>query len=123
MTDEEWEKRVHRYFIAFTRKTFKWSPAYRDVLKAALVKKDKSGEWYRCASCNKIVKRCNKHVDHISPVVPTNERFDGDWNRYRDRMGIGKVRVELQVLCVTCHKTKTAEESKERKKWKNKNVS
>lgn len=120
MTDEEWIKKLNGYFIGACRKWLRWSPIYREALKKATVKRDKHGEWYKCNACSSEVRRSEKHVDHILPVVPTNKSFDYfDWNTYRDRMGL-RTPVPLQILCRVCHKKKTKKENEERRRWKKK---
>jgi len=109
-----WNKKLNGYFIAFVRRVFHWSPAYKECLKRAFVKRVGKTEFYKCAGCGDVVPRKKKQVDHISAVVPLTG-WKGDWNLYRDRMSMENPD-NLQVLCkVPCHKEKTANERKLRK--------
>lgn len=113
---DNWRQKLDYYFIAWCRKVFRWSPSYREALKAAFVRKDENGEWYSCRNCKSVVQRKNKQLDHISPVVPIGTRWSGDWNGYRD--GLFVESKSLQVLCKACHKEKTQKENKKRKQCK-----
>jgi len=92
-----------------------------DVKKEAWV----SRGMYECAECNtigpstlppsegKTRRRNNAAVDHIDPVVEPEVGFV-DWNLYIDRMF--READGYQVLCHSCHATKTAEERLRRKR-------
>ena len=92
-----------------------------DVKKEAWV----SRGMYECAECNtigpatlppsegKTRRRNNAAVDHINPVVEPEVGFV-DWNLYIDRMF--REAEGYQVLCYSCHATKTAEERLRRKR-------
>lgn len=112
-TQEEWKKRLNGYFIAFCRKIFRWSPAYRDALKMAFIRKDEGGEWYKCRLCGEVLRRKDKQMDHIQPVVKVGTRWSGDWNEYRDRLFVESE--SLQVLCKKCHQEKSKKENKIRR--------
>ena len=114
MTD--FQKKLNGYFIAFCRRTFAWSPAYRIATKKAEVKSGKDVKW-RCAKCSDLVGKGEKHRDHIEPVVPVDTGWDGSWDTYRDRMGYEKPE-NLQILCKRCHKEKTNGENQLRRKRK-----
>ena len=115
----DWNKRLDGYFIAFCRKSFRWSPTYREALKRAFVEKRNGVEYYRCEKCREVVERAKKQVDHIEPVIPIGSVWDRDWNEYRRRCFVSSDRV--QVLCKPCHKEKTgAENTLRRKSWTNK---
>lgn len=110
-----WEKRLNGYFIAFARRVFHWSPAYREALSRVEQVEGKEKR-YRCESCGALVERSQKQVDHIEPVVRIGEKWNGDWNGYRDRLFVTSDK--LQVLCKECHKKKTGEENQRRREWK-----
>jgi len=115
----DWSKRLDGYFIAFCRKTFRWSPAYRQALKEAFVEKREGKEYYRCKDCRSVVERSEKQVDHYEPVVPIGSVWNRDWNEYRQRCFVTSDR--LQILCKPCHKIKTGNENiLRRKTWKGK---
>jgi len=99
--------------------TRKWGPV-GDCEKAARTKRG----YYRCAECKKEIpatkltksdgkrKRTNnKFVDHIEPAVPVTGWTD--WNTYIERLFCEID--NLQLLCKSCHDSKSAEEREERK--------
>jgi hypothetical protein len=57
----------------------------------------------------------NVFVDHKVPVVDTEEGFKG-WDVFIERLFCEES--NLEVLCKSCHDTKSAEEREERKKSK-----
>jgi 5-methylcytosine-specific restriction endonuclease McrA len=86
-----------KYMISRARQVMKWSPEKRRVIAEA------KGF---CPSCKK--QREYIDADHVSPVVPVDQPFNGDWNTLFDRMFNGL----LQALCDECHAKKTQEENK-----------
>jgi hypothetical protein len=108
----EWSKTLDGYFISFARKTFRWSPAYREALKRAYVEKRDGVEYYRCEVGKEIVARADKQVDHIEPVIPVGSPWNRSWDFYRERCFVDASK--LQVLCKKCHKEKTGKENKGR---------
>ena len=114
--DAAFRKRLNGYFIAFCRRTFAWSPAYRQVTKRAEVKTDKGLRW-KCAKCGELASKGEKHRDHIIPVVDPEKGWNGSWDTYRDRMGYEDPG-NLQILCLKCHKEKTNGENQLRRKRK-----
>ena len=70
-------------------------------------------EHYRCAECLEPFVARDVQVDHINPVVDPAKGFE-DWPTYMERLYCEAD--NLQVLCKPCHKDKTNEERKERKK-------
>ena len=113
--------RFNQHIIGGLRKaSVTWGPA-KAALAAARVRRG----WYLCASCGQEIpasipavyksgkkkgrsyRAKNAIVDHINPVVDPHIGFT-TWDEYIRRMF-----VELdgyQVLCLACHKIKTAEE-------------
>lgn len=92
--------------VSAARKVWRESETYKEVKKAAKVP-GRTG-WYRCASC-----KCEFEViriDHISPIgaQPTTLLLFGAWleNLFCERNN-------LQPLCNSDHKAKTALERKE----------
>jgi 5-methylcytosine-specific restriction endonuclease McrA len=92
----------------------KWAPN-----QIALKEARSSRGMYLCAECNEYVpttvydeekkKRVkNVLVDHIIPVIPPDEGFT-TWDSFIE--GLFVEVDKLQVLCLACHKTKTAEET------------
>lgn len=101
-----WQK----YIFAAARKTWRWSPARREVLKAA-----KHGEFYRCNACRKYVDKVE--IDHIQEVTDPTTGFT-TWDSYFDRLFCPID--NLQALCPPCHKMKTQQMSKLRRESKKK---
>ena len=96
----------------------RWPPKYEALKLAGVGKKEnkrsgRQAEHYECASCNNHFIAKDVQVDHIEPVVDPKEGFVG-WEVYFDRLFCEAE--NLQVLCTPCHKVKTAEERKARKK-------
>ena len=68
---------------------------------------------YRCAVCTEQFVAADVQVDHIEPAVDPIKGWQG-FDVFIDRMFCEKE--GFQVLCKPCHKTKTTEERKARKK-------
>jgi hypothetical protein len=113
--DENFRKQLNGYFIAFCRRAFAWSPAYRIATKRAERRTDEGIRWL-CASCGALVGRGEKHRDHIDPVVPVEKGWDGSWDTYRDRMFVDDG--AIQILCKECHRKKSNEENRIRRERK-----
>lgn len=109
----DFTKKLNGYFIAFVRRVFAWSPAYRIATKRAERKTAKGIRW-ECAKCKALVGKGEKVRDHIIPVIPVTEPWNGSWDFYRDRIGFEDPD-NIQVLCKPCHKEKTNGENRERR--------
>ena len=59
---------------------------------------------YRCNVCGQWTKSTAVAVDHIAPVVDVQDGFV-DWNQFIDRLFCDVS--NLQVICDTCHDSKT----------------
>jgi len=117
------------------RRTFSRSPMVQEVKKSARTEHDqfkKDGTLakrkairYKCVDCSGLFKGVEIAVDHIIPVIPTDEEFK-DWNGFVNRLFCDKD--NLQILCSyklkdvakhnnepSCHHKKTQQERKERK--------
>lgn len=71
------------------------------ALRAARVSRGK----YCCAACEGIFGRTQVQVDHIVAIGSFRT-----WDAWISRLFCGAA--NLQVLCLDCHKTKTAKERK-----------
>lgn len=99
------------------RRTFSRSPVIRDVLfkvRREVPKYNKDGSrakkdavQYRCNVCNQYVGSTKVSVDHIVPVVSVSEGFI-DFNTFIQRLFCDAS--NLQVICDSCHNTKTQAE-------------
>lgn len=93
----------------------RWPPKY-EVLNEAKIGKQvnsKTGriaEHYKCAGCGEGFPAKEVQVDHIIPIVPVTGFTN--WDDLIDRLFCEKD--NLQVLCLTCHKAKSALEKQER---------
>lgn len=95
-----------RVVIAALRKASLWWSERSKVRSAARIERGK----YKCAKCGKIFGHTEIQVDHIVPVVP----YSG-WKGYSSYINnLFCSASNLQVLCRTCHKKKTASEKLKR---------
>ena len=99
------------------------SPVIKKVLEKALNKRVKGvrgGKQYKCAICKKSFSANKVQVDHIIPVVPLDKTvYDLSYDELVARIFCPIA--NLQVICIGCHKIKTAKERKLRKEHKNGN--
>lgn len=108
-----WTEGRYRSFITSTLRggMRRWPPKWEALKDAALGRKinKKTGKLamhYKCACCKGEFTSNNVEVDHIDSVVAATG-FES-WDVYIDRLFCEKI--NLQVLCKPCHKTKTKEE-------------
>lgn len=73
---------------------------------------------YQCNVCKSWVGSTKVEVDHIVPVIETNEHGFVDWNMFVERVFCGPE--NLQVICDPCHDKKTHEEQLKRQAAKDK---
>ena len=105
------------YLRAAISRIWRWSPARRAALNAATVPGGK-----KCIKCSEVMKPFKKgrrtysgvEVDHILPVCDIAKNKI-TWDEYVTRK-LGAELKDLQVLCVKCHKEKSALEQKLRKR-------
>jgi hypothetical protein len=96
---------------ALRRASYKWPGRY-----AAKVRSRVERGRYKCDRCGEIKRDQEVELDHRNPVVDPERGFV-DWNEYISRLFIGES--GWDVLCVPCHKLKTAEEKGRRAAAKN----
>jgi len=96
------------YIIASLRKIWRWHPERKKALNRAKILTD-----YQCELCGLIHPRKGVQVDHIKPVVVPGEGIVS-WDKYIKRLFVSAS--ELRVLCIVCHKAKSANESRQRRK-------
>lgn len=94
-----------KYLLRSLRRIFNWSPERRKARAKAAGTKFNT---YYCEQCNELFERSQTHVDHKEPVVEIETGFK-DWNTYIERLFCDAS--NLQVLCISCHKTKSKAES------------
>ena len=109
----EWTEARWRSFVisALRAATRRYPPKYKTLNKAFVEKRTnkktgKLASHYKCAGCNGEFVAKDVQVDHIVPVVGS-EGFT-TWDNYIERMFCDVD--NLQVLCTTCHTSKTKEE-------------
>jgi len=116
----EWTEGRYRSFITSTLRggMRRWPPKWV-ALKTAFVgkkinkKTGKQAMHYKCAACSKDYVSKDVQVDHVNPVVDPTTGFVS-WDVYIDRLFCEGG--NLQVLCSTCHKKKTAKEKDDAKR-------
>jgi len=97
------------------RRAFSRSPIVREVMDAArrdVPRYNKDGSRGKVDAVERLCNVCkvwtatkNVAVDHMQPVISVSEGFK-DWNTFVDRLGFEK-KENLQVICDTCHQSKT----------------
>jgi len=102
------------------RRLFSRSPVIKEVRAKALhpTKKGvRGGKQYICSECKKTFGMGDINVDHIEPVIPLDKTInDMDYNEIVERIFCDIS--NLQVMCKPCHKDKTKQERKEKKRIK-----
>lgn len=75
----------------------------------------RGGARFQCKGCNQLFGRGDIFVDHVQPVVPVNISMASmTLQMYYERCFT--TADNLQLLCKSCHKNKTAAEATERAK-------
>ncbi len=96
------------------------SPQHKECMEKAIhptIKGPRMGKQYICAKCKKTFSGNNVQVDHLEEVIPVNKSIEEmSWDEIIKRIFCPADK--LQVLCKACHKEKTSEERKKRKKYK-----
>ncbi len=109
--------RYKTFLTSIIRGGFSKFPNKFKVLKNAFVEKrlnpdsGKVASFYLCKECGGQFTATNVQVDHKRPVVDVENGFEG-WDAYIAGMYC-HIR-NLQVLCIACHKEKSAQERKAR---------
>jgi len=90
----------------------RWPPKYETLNEAKTQKKiniktGRLAQHYLCADCKEEHPSKNVQVDHIKPVIDQQVGFT-TWDSFITRLFCDKD--NLQVLCKTCHDTKTKKE-------------
>lgn len=116
MPKQEWtEGRIKSFIVSVLRAgSRRWPPKYETLNAAKTEKKTNArtgrmAQHYRCNACKQEFPAKEVQVDHKKPVIDPTVGFV-DWNTFIERMFCGKD--NLQVLCKSCHDTKTQKEKK-----------
>lgn len=113
------EGRLKGFIISTLRSGMRRYPPKYITLNEAKVgkrvnpKSKRSAEYYKCAGCGGEFVKTDVQVDHRIPVVDPLEGFK-DWDEYIKRLFCEPD--NLQVLCRSCHLSKTKTEKKLRVK-------
>lgn len=105
------------------RRAFARSALHREVLIRQKVPhadptRPRVKTWYECQGCKKKFAGFQLSVDHINPIVPVDTTLEHmTWDELINNTWCDEK--YLQTLCDTCHDTKTEEERKQRKAFKN----
>jgi 5-methylcytosine-specific restriction endonuclease McrA len=67
---------------------------------------------FKCAGCGDNFSREESHTDHVEAVVDPATGFV-DWNTYIERLFCDSS--NLQILCISCHTSKSISENAERR--------
>lgn len=103
-------------YNALRKASVTWSgrkEALKNARKKVFIRKAKNGRpvtkfTWQCATCSKwFWNEKELQVDHVREIGGVGE-FNGDWNETIRRMFPRPISEHLQVLCVPCHKRKTA---------------
>lgn len=105
------------------RRVFSRSELRRKVLTNSIIEgyydadRPRVTKWSKCEECGKLEATYLMQVDHISPVIPISSSLEEmTWDELIDRQWCDAS--NLSVLCKPCHKIKTKEENKERRRLK-----
>lgn len=105
------------------RRVFGRSELRRSIIDKAIVKGYKDPKrkavkfWVKCEECGKMEAKSNVQIDHKIPLVPIDKSLeDMTWDEVINRLWCAEE--NLQILCLPCHKQKTAIEQKERRAYK-----
>tara|TARA_R110000868_G_scaffold224540_1_gene476693 strand:- start:2258 stop:2707 length:450 start_codon:yes stop_codon:yes gene_type:complete len=115
----EWTEARFKSFVvsALRTATQRWPPKYA-VLDTAFtqrktnVKTGKLAKHFECNACKDEFVAKEVQVDHKNPAVDPKKGWQG-WDTFIDRLFCEET--NLQVLCSSCHRVKTAKEKEERK--------
>lgn len=112
----KWTAGRMRGFIvsALRNASRRWPPKYETLNAAKTTKKvnkktKRIAQHFKCASCKKEFPQKEVQVDHIVPVAANATT----WDEYINNLFCDSH--NLQVLCIGCHKKKTAKEKNESK--------
>jgi 5-methylcytosine-specific restriction endonuclease McrA len=104
------------------RRVFSRSELRQQVLKRNLIehsdpKRPRVKKWAWCEVCGEVLPAYTMAVDHRIPLVPIDKTLeDMSWDEVVERLWCDVS--NLQLICTPCHKLKSSQERKQRKKAK-----
>lgn len=103
---------IKSFIIQLLRRgTYKWPPR-TEAMRNARVERG----LYKCAMCESLFGPKSIKVDHVEPVVNVTKGFE-TWDIYIARM-YPEDPSKFQILCISCHDSKTAIERELRKQYR-----
>jgi len=107
-----WTASRFRSFVISQLRRGKWPPKYAAIARAyvGMGTNPKTGrrcKLHKCENCGGVFAKGDMRADHRVPVVDPAVGFV-DWNTWIDRCFVEEKFYD--VICVDCHKVKTAEE-------------
>lgn len=112
MAKEKSPESILKSFIISTlrRASYRWV-GRTQALRAARIERG----LYQCNSCKSSFKNKEIRLDHILPIIPVETGFIS-WDDYINRLFCDAS--SMQVLCLTCHDSKTNIEKEQRKYYR-----
>lgn len=112
---EAFEKHKFNYVKNALRiATYKWP-----YFNMALTRQRKDRGLYECESCKSCFGPKEINKDHIVPVIDVQKGFT-TWQDYIDRLFVNSE--GIQILCLSCHTSKTGVENEIRRKYGQKEI-
>ena len=104
------------------RRVFSRSDLRRKALQASVTdhidpSRKRVTRWSKCSACGKLEPSYLCEVDHDIPIIPVDSSLNEmTWDEIVDRVWCDEN--NLKVMCKPCHKSKSKDENKERRKLK-----
>ena len=104
------------------RRVFSRSEIRRKIVELTVVQhtddsRKRVKNWCKCPVCKQFIPKSYMQVDHVIPIVGITETLDDlSWDTVIDRIWCEEN--NLMAICKDCHKQKTKEENKQRRKAK-----
>lgn len=118
----EWTRARFNSFVksALRSASRRWPAKYQTLNDSCVgqrinIKTNRIAKHYTCNCCKQIFPAKEVQVDHISAIIDPEIGFV-NWDTIIDNMFCEKE--NLQVLCIPCHKLKTAVEKQQAKERK-----
>lgn len=122
MSNSRITKKERALLIGVIRRVFSRSDLRRAVMDAARIEhcdpsRPRVKKWGMCVDCKMPTALYEMQCDHRDPVIPTNLTSDTmSWDTVVDRTWCPES--NLAAVCKACHREKTLEENKERRRSK-----